>query len=68
MPVLAVGIQPSVPVIRQIFKDDGKAPTKHKHTTRRIFERLCDERDYTGRETMRKDAVREYRISHREVF
>ena len=28
-----------LPVIRQILEDDGKAPTKQKHTARRIFER-----------------------------
>ena len=34
----------------------------------RICERLRDERGYTGGETVVKDAVREYRISRREVF
>ncbi len=57
-----------LPVIRQILEDDGKAPTKQKHTAHRIFERLRDEHGYTGGETVVKDAVREYRISHREVF
>jgi transposase len=57
-----------MPVIRQILEDDGKAPTKQKHTARRIFERLRDEYGYTGGETVVKDAVREWRISRREVF
>jgi transposase len=57
-----------LPVIRQILEDDGTAPTKQKHTAHRIFERLRDEHGYTGGETVVKDAVREYRISHREVF
>jgi transposase len=57
-----------LPVIRQILEDDGKAPTKQKHTARRLFERLRDEHGYTGGETVVKDAVREWRISRREVF
>ena len=61
-------LEPFLPVIRQILEDDGKAPTKQKHTAHRIFERLRDEHGYTGGETVVKDAVREYRISHREVF
>jgi transposase len=61
-------LEPFMPVIRQILEDDGKAPTKQKHTARRIFERLRDEYGYTGGETVVKDAVREWRISRREVF
>jgi hypothetical protein len=61
-------LEPFLPVIRQILEDDGKAPTKQKHTARRIFERLRDEHGYTGGETVAKDAVREWRISRREVF
>ncbi len=57
-----------LPLLRQMLEDDGKAPTKQKHTARRIFERLRDEHGYTGCETVVKDAVREWRISRREVF
>lgn len=57
-----------LPLIRQMLEDDGKAPPKQKHTARRIFERLRDEHGYTGGETVVKDAVREWRISRREVF
>ncbi|MFM8704276.1 MAG: IS21 family transposase [Planctomycetia bacterium] len=57
-----------LPVLRQMLEDDGKAPPKQRHTARRIFERLRDEHGYTGGETVVKDAVREWRISHREVF
>ena len=35
-------LEPFLPVIRQILEDDGKAPTKQKHTARWIFERLHD--------------------------
>jgi len=61
-------LEPFLPVIRQILEDDGKAPTKQKHTARRIFERLRDEYGYNGGEMVVKDAVREWRISRREVF
>jgi transposase len=57
-----------LPLIRQMLEDDGKAPPKQKHTARRIFERLRDEHGYTSGETVVKDAVREWRISRREVF
>ena len=45
-------LEPFLPVIRQILEDDGKAPTKQKHTAHRIFERLRDEHGYTGGETV----------------
>jgi transposase len=57
-----------LPVLRQMLEDDGKAPPKQRHTARRIFERLRDEHGYTGGETVVKDAIREWRISRREVF
>jgi transposase len=57
-----------LPLIRQMLEEDGKAPPKQKHTARRIFERLRGEHGYTGGETVVKDAVREWRISRREVF
>jgi len=40
-----------LPLLRQMLEDDGKAPTKQKHTARRIFKRLRDEHGYTGGET-----------------
>jgi transposase len=61
-------LQAFLPVIRQILEDDGKAPPKQRHTAHRIFQRLRDEHGYTGGETVVKDAVREWRVSHREVF
>jgi len=36
-------LEPFLPVIRQILEDDGRAPTKQKHTAHRIFVRLRDE-------------------------
>ena len=57
-----------LPVIHQILEDDKKAPRKQRHTARRIFERLRDEHGYTGGLTAVKDAVREWRREHTEVF
>jgi transposase len=57
-----------LPVIHQILADDQHAPKKQRHTAHRIFERLRDENGYAGGETIVKDAVREWKQSHREVF
>jgi transposase len=57
-----------LPVIHQILVADRQAPKKQRHTARRIFERLRDEHGYPGGETVVKDAVRDWRQSHQEVF
>lgn len=57
-----------LPVIDQILKDDHRAPKKQRHTAWRIFQRLKDEHGFTGGYTVVKDAVRDWRQSHREVF
>src|SRR3954469_20364441 len=59
---------PFLPVLHQILEDDRKAPRKQRHTAKRVFERLRDEHDYTGGLTAVKDAVREWRREHTEVF
>ena len=41
---------------------------KQRHTAKRIFERLRDEHDYDGGETIVKDAVRSWKQQNREVF
>src|SRR5262249_3529401 len=61
-------LDPLLPVVHQILKDDRKAPRKQRHTARRIFERLRDEHGYTGGLTIVKDAVRAWRRGHAEVF
>src|SRR3954447_15112511 len=50
-------LEPFLPVIHQILKDDRKAPKKQRHTARRIFERLRDEHGYLGKLTIVKQAV-----------
>jgi transposase len=61
-------LEPFLPVIHQILKDDGKAPRKQRHTARRIFERLRDEHGYGGKLTIVKQAVAAWRRSRAEVF
>ena len=57
-----------LPVIHQILEDDKSAPKKQRHTAWRIFERLRDEHQFTGGYTIVKDAVRDWKQGHREVF
>lgn len=57
-----------LPVIHQILIDDRQAPKKQRHTARRIFERLRDEHQFSGKYTIVKDAVRAWKRSHQEVF
>lgn len=61
-------LEPFLTVIHKILESDRKVHRKQRHTAQRIFERLRDEHDYDGGVTIVKDAVREWRTSHREVF
>lgn len=61
-------LDPFLPVIDQILRDDKKAPRKQRHTTRRIFERLRDEHGYAGGLTIVKEAVAARRLRSAEVF
>ena len=55
-------------IIDQILEDDRTAPTKQRHTARRILIRLQQEHGFTGSYTIVKDYVREKRKRLREVF
>ena len=57
-----------LPIIHQILEDDRSAPKKQRHTAWRIFQRLQDEHDFTGSYTIVKDAVRDWKQGHQEVF
>jgi transposase len=59
---------PFLGVIHQILSDDRKAPKKQRHTARRIFERLRDERGYQGKLSIVKQAVADWRRRSAEVF
>src|SRR5262245_59287300 len=61
-------LEPLLPVVHQILKDDQKAPRKQRHTAVRIYRRLRDEHGYKGGLTVVKDAVRAWRRGHAEVF
>ncbi len=61
-------LDPLLPVVHQILKDDAKAPRKQRHTAVRVFRRLRDEHGYRGGLTVVKDAVRAWRREHAEVF
>lgn len=57
-----------LPVIHEILESDRTVHRKQRHTVQRIFDRLRDEHDYAGGVTIVKEAVREWKESHREVF
>jgi len=61
-------LEPFLPVIQQTLEADRTAPRKQRHTAKRIFERLRDEHGYQGKLTVVKDAVRDWKQSHQEVF
>lgn len=61
-------LAPLLPIIHQILEDDRQAPKKQRHTSKRIFQRLRDEHGFAGGLTVVKDAVRDWKQSHQEVF
>jgi transposase len=61
-------LRPFLPALHRVLEDDREAPRKQRHTAKRVFERLRDEHGYTGGLTAVKDAVREWRREHTEVF
>lgn len=46
-PARRPGIEPMLPVIRQILDDDTTAPRKQRHTAHRIWQRLRYEHGFT---------------------
>src|SRR5262245_29244479 len=57
-----------LPIIQQILQDDTQAPKKQRHTAKRIWERLRDEHAFDGGYSSVKQAVRQWKLSRREVF
>jgi transposase len=57
-----------LPVIDAILEADGTAPSKQRHSAKRIFERLRDEHGYAGGLTVVRDYVRVARGRLRETF
>ena len=61
-------LDPFVGIIDRILEEDKSRPTKQRHTSKRIFERLRDEHGFAGGLTIVKDYVHERRLRQREVF
>ncbi|MDA8248876.1 MAG: IS21 family transposase [Rhodospirillales bacterium] len=61
-------LDPFVGIIDRILDEDKARPAKQRHTSKRIFERLCDEHGYAGGLTIVKDYVLAQRQRQREVF
>ena len=61
-------LEPLLPIINEILKQDQHAPRKQRHTAKRIFDRLRTEHGYDGGYTIVKDAVRAWRNQHAEVY
>lgn len=61
-------IDPFVGWIEGVLAADQALPRKQRHTAKRIFDRLREERGYTGGYTVVKDVVRELTRRGREVF
>jgi transposase len=61
-------LDPFVGIIDRILEEDKSRPTKQRHTSKRIFERLRDEHGYAGGMTVVKDYVHERRQRQQEVF
>src|SRR4051794_30160798 len=61
-------LDPFVGIIDRILEEDQGRPTKQRHTSKRIFERLRDEHGYAGGRTIVKDYVLVRRQRQREVF
>lgn len=49
---------PYIPIIDEWLESDRKVPRKQRHTSRRIFSRLCEEHGYTGSYSSVKRYVR----------
>ena len=61
-------LDPFIPVIDGILRDDKSRPKKQQHTAKRIFERLRDEYGFTGGITIVKDYVAGWRQRTQEMF
>ncbi len=61
-------LDPFTGIIDQILKEDKTKIKKQRHTAKRIYERLRDERGFTGGITIVTDYVREAQRRGQEVF
>jgi transposase len=68
VPRSAPKLGPHIEWITALLQSDRQVAKKHRHTARRIFERLQAERGYDGGETVVKELVRELKRVSQEVF
>jgi transposase len=68
IPVHRPKLSEHVEFIEQVLDADEAAPAKQRHTARRIFERLRDERGFDGSYSTVRDYVRSRRQVRKEVF
>jgi transposase len=61
-------LEPFLPIIHEILRQDQHAPRKQRHTAKRICDRLQCEHGYDGGYTIIKDAVRAWRNQHAEAY
>jgi transposase len=61
-------LDPYLGIIDRILEDDRKAPSKRRHTAKRILDRLREEYGFTGSYTIVKDYVRRKRLRLKEVY
>lgn len=61
-------MDPYKDIIREWLESDKNQPKKQRHTARRIFNRLCDEYDFTGSESSVRNFVRQEKNLHKEAF
>jgi transposase len=59
---------PFLGIIDQILEEDQKAPSKQRHTAKRVLDRLQQEYGFSGSYTIVKDYVREKRLRLKEVY
>src|SRR5271154_284801 len=67
-PIRRPKLGPWLGVIDAILNDDKQRPPKQRHTSKRIFERLKEEHQFTGGYTIVKDYVRSATLRSREMF
>jgi len=54
--------------ITSCLEEDTSSPRKQRHTSKRIYDRLCDEKGFTGGASTVRQAVREIREKMPKVF
>src|ERR1035437_3488589 len=61
-PIQRPKLGPWIGVIDQIVKEDGTRPKKQRNTAKRIWQRLCEEQQFSSGYTIVKDYVRRARF------